>query len=169
MQKGLVKLAYRQVIDADNKGNFEKSVLSISYEEFFMKSQAYDKEQKFKTFKEMVANDPKANSLHYKSGFAIGNLIEQLNKKIPELQDTLGKNLDFEMHSFEVIDSDITNPSAHKVAITYITGILTFYGNMGKYMLLAAGDKLNQTPTEPVETFLLKVQHSLSVISYQQF
>ncbi len=53
-----------------------------------MKSQAYDKEQKFKTFKEMVANDPKANSLHYKSGFAIGNLIEQLNKKIPELQDT---------------------------------------------------------------------------------
>ena len=169
MQKGLIKLAYRQVIDADNKGNFEKSVLSISYEEFFMKSQAYDKEQKFKTFKEMVANDPKANSLHYKSGFAIGNLIEQLNKKIPELQDTLGKNLDFEMHAFEVIDSDITNLSAHKVAITYITGILTFYGNMGEYMLLAAGDKLNQTSTEPVETFLLKVQHSLSVINYQQF
>ncbi len=147
MQKGLIKLAYRQVIDADNKGNFERSVLSIS----------------------MVANDPKANSLHYKSGFAIGNLIEQLNKKIPELQDTLGKNLDFEMHAFEVIDSDITNLSAHKVAITYITGILTFYGNMGEYMLLAAGDKLNQTSTEPVETFLLKVQHSLSVINYQQF
>ncbi|HXL55795.1 MAG TPA: hypothetical protein VN958_06045 [Chitinophagaceae bacterium] len=167
MQKGLIKLAYRQVIDAGNKGNFERSVLSISYDEFFMKSQAYNKEQKFKTFKEMVANDGRANSLHYKSGFAIGNLIQQLNKKIPELQNALGKSLDFEMHEFEVIDSDITNPGAHKVAITYITGILTFFGNIGEYMLLAEGDKLNQTSTEAVETFLLKVQHGLSVISYQ--
>ncbi len=167
MQKGFIKLAYRQVIDAGNKGNFERSVLSISYDEFFMKSQAYNKEQKFKTFKEMVANDGRANSLHYKSGFAIGNLIQQLNKKIPELQNALGKSLDFEMHEFEVIDSDITNPGAHKVAITYITGILTFFGNIGEYMLLAEGDKLNQTSTEAVETFLLKVQHGLSVISYQ--
>src|SRR3954465_13080394 len=92
MRKGLIKLAYRQIIDADSKGNFEKSVLSLSYEEFLMKSQAYNKDQKFKTFKEIVANDGKANSLHYKSGFSIGSLIQQLDK-IPILQDTLGKSL----------------------------------------------------------------------------
>jgi hypothetical protein len=169
MQKGLIKLAYRQIIDSINKGNFERDVLKISYEEFFMKSQAYNPEKKFKTFKEMVANDGRANSLHYKSGFAIGNLIQQLDQKIPELQDTLGKSLNFEVHQFEIIDSDITNPAAHKVAIIYFTGILTCFGNMGTYMLLAEGDKLNQLPTEPVETFILKLRKGLSVISYQSF
>src|SRR6476661_8636736 len=165
MLKGLIKLAYRQIIDAGNKENFERSVLEVSYEEFFMKSQAYNQENKFKTFKEMVANDGRANSLHYKSGFAIGTLIQLLNQKIPELQDTLGKSLNFEVHQFEIIDSDITNPTAHKVAITYTTGILTCFGNMGKYMLLAEGDKLTEPSTEPVETFILKMQEGLSVIS----
>ena len=169
MRKGLIKLAYRQIIDAGNKGNFERSVLEVSYEEFFMKSQAYNQENKFKTFKEMVANDGRANSLHYKSGFAIGNLIQRLNQKIPELEDTLGKSVNFEVHQFEIIDSDITNPAAHKVAITYTTGIFTYFGNMGKYMLLAEGDKLNQPPTEPVETFILKAREGLCIISYQQF
>ena len=169
MQKGLIKLAYRQIIDSGNKGNFERDVLKISYEEFFMKSQAYNQEKKFKTFKEMVANDGKANSLHYKSGFAIGNLIEQLNQKIPELQDTLGKTLNFEAHRFEIIDSDITNPPAHKVAITYFTGVLTCFENMGEYLLLAEGDKLNQSITELVETFILKMREGLSIISYQPF
>jgi hypothetical protein len=168
MIKGLIKLAYRQKIDVANKGNFEKSVLSISYEEFLMKSQAYNTEQKFRTFKEMVLNDEKANSLHYKTGFAINNLIQELNKKIPELQDTLGKSLDFEMHKFEIIESDITNPAAHKVAITYITGVLTFFGNVGEYMLLAEGDKLDQASSEPVDTFMVKIQDGLTVISYKQ-
>jgi hypothetical protein len=168
MRKGLIKLAYRQVIDAGSKGNFEKSILSLSYEEFFMKSQAYNQEQKFKTFREMVADNGKANSLHYKSGFAIGSLIQQLDKKIPILQDSLGKSLNFEMHEFEIIDSDITNPAAHKVAITYITGILTYFGNMGKYILLAEEDKLNQT-SEPVATFMVKMREGLSIINYHQF
>ena len=85
MIKGLIKLAYQQKIDVANKGNFEKNVLSVSYEEFLMKSQAYNPEQKFRTFKEMVLNDERANSLHYKTGFAINNFIQDLNKKIPEL------------------------------------------------------------------------------------
>src|SRR4051794_8810112 len=167
MQKGLIKLAYRQIIDSGSKGNFEKDILKISYEEFFMKSQAYNQEKKFKTFKEMVANDGKANSLHYKSGFAIGNLVEQLNQKILDLQDALGKSLNFEMHKFEIIDSDITNPAVHKVAITYSTGILTYFGNISEYLLLSDGDKLNQSSTEPVETFILKMREGLSITNYQ--
>jgi len=168
MIRGLIKLAYRQKIDVGNKGNFEKRVLSISYEEFLMKSQAYNPEQKFRTFKEIVLNDERANSLHYKTGFAINNLVQALNKKIPELQDTLGKSLDFEMHKFEIIESDIANPAAHKIAITYITGVLTFLDNVGEYMLLAEGDKSDQTSSEPVDTFMLKIQNNLSVISYKQ-
>ena len=167
MQKGLVKLAYRQVINADSKGSFERNVLNTSYEEFFMKSQAYNQEQKFKTFKEIVANDAKANSLHYKSGFAIGTLIQQLNNKIPELRDALDKSLSFEGYMFEIIDSDITNAAAHKVAIIYTTGTFTCFGTIGDYLLLAEGDKLNQPESEPIETVTLKMQNGLSIFSYQ--
>jgi hypothetical protein len=166
MQKGLVKLAYRQVINADSKGSFERNVLNTSYEEFFMKSQAYNQEQKFKTFREMVANDVKANSLHYKSGFAIVTLIQQLNNKIPELRDALDKSLSFEGYMFEIIDSDITNAAAHKVAITYTTGTFTCFGTIGECLILAEGDKLHNAATTPAETLTLKMQSGLSITSY---
>jgi hypothetical protein len=168
MQKGLIRLAYQQIIDASSKSGFERSVASTSYNEFIMKAQAYNPEQKWKTFKELVAHDPKANSLHYKSGFAIGNIIQQLNNKIPVLQDALGRGINFSEHLFEILDSDITTPAAHKVAITYLTGVLTYFGNIGEQMLLAEGDRLDRTEAGPVQTFMLKMQSGLSIFSYQQ-
>ena len=71
MNTALVTLSYKQVIDASMHGWFERSVIDSSYEEFLLKSQAYNPEKKFKTFTEMKTNDGRANSLHYKCGFPV--------------------------------------------------------------------------------------------------
>ncbi len=167
--KAIIKLAYKQTIDASSTGEFEKLIFTDSYEEFLMQIQAYNPESKFKTLKEILAVNPKVNSLHYKVGFAVGLYIRELDHRIPCLKDSLGRNnVPFTINKFEIIESDITNKAVHKVAITYITDALTLVDTIGEYLLLAAGDRFKNESTEPVETFLLKMQDGLSITSYSE-
>jgi hypothetical protein len=117
MAKALIKLAWKQVIDVKSGGDFEHKVFNASYQEFLLKSQAYNMDRKFKTFTEMKINDGRANSLHYKLSFAVGHFIAGLNNKIPGLRDNSGNNPAFEVPRFELVESDITDKTSHKVAI----------------------------------------------------
>lgn len=169
MNKSLIQLAYKQIIHAESSGKFEKNVFQDSYSEFLMQAQAYNPENKFKTFQELVENNPKANSLHYKVGFAVGLYIKALNNQIPGLTDSLGaERLRFASYSFEIIASDITNKSNHKVGITYRTDVLTWYGKIGKYLLLATGNKLKDVSVDSIETFMLKMRKNLSIVSLKE-
>ncbi|MFA6247041.1 MAG: hypothetical protein WC615_08870 [Mucilaginibacter sp.] len=160
MTKAIIKLTYKQVIDASSTGDFEKNVLFASYQEFLLKSQAYNPGDKLKTFSEMKNNDGRANLLHYKLSFVIGYFIETLKNKIPALTDTLGNSITFEVPKFELIESDVTTMAAHKVAINYITTELTLLNTIGEYLVLSAGNG--------EETFTIKMQDGLAITSYQQ-
>ena len=164
MCKAKLKLVYKQVIDAAAESSFEKAILQASYQEFLLKSQAYNKEGTFKTFSRMKANDGRANSLHYKLGFSILHFIEQLDHKIPVLKDNLGNKLRFETAVFELIESHADDIQLHKVAIKYQTETLTLIEFMGDYLLLT---KDSAPANEPSETFVVKMQADLSIISYQ--
>ena len=160
MSKAIIKLTYKQVIDAASTTDFEKNVLFASYQEFLLKSQAYNPGNRLKTFSEMKNNDGRSNSLHYKLSFAIGYFIETLKNKIPVLTDTLGNSITFEVPKFELIESDITTIAEHKVALNYITGELTLLNIIGEYLVLTAGSG--------EETFTVKMQDGLSISSYQE-
>jgi hypothetical protein len=160
MTKAIIKLTYKQVIDASSTGDFEKNVLFASYQEFLLKSQAYNPGNKLKTFSEMKNNDGRANSLHYKLSFVIGYFIETLKNKVPVITDTLGNSITFEVPKFELIESDITTMTAHKVAINYITPELTLLNTIGEYLVLTAGNC--------EESFTIKMQDGLAITSYQQ-
>jgi hypothetical protein len=160
MTKAVIKLTYKQVIDASSTGDFEKSVLLASYQEFLQKSQAYNPGNKLKTFSEMKNNDGRAKLLHYKLSFVIGYYIETLKNRIPVVTDTLGNSITFEVPKFELIESDITDMAAHKVAINYITAELTLLNTIGEYLILTAGNG--------EETFTIKMQDGLAITSYQQ-
>jgi hypothetical protein len=165
MNKALIKLAYKQVIDGSSTGDFERNVFNATYQEFLLKSQAYNLERKFKTFSELKANDGRANSLHYKLSFAIGNFINRLNNKIPVLTDNDGNNLAFDVPKFELIESDITDKTKHHVAINYCTDTLTLLDVIGEYMVLAIGDVAND---DTADSFTLKMQPGLSVVFYKE-
>jgi len=164
MAKALIKLAYKQVIDASSTGDFERGVFRASYQEFLLKSQAYNLDVKFKTFSELKANDGRANSLHYKLSFAVMNFINGLNKKIPDLMDNADNSLVFEEPRFELIESNIMDRTAHRVAIHYSTGMLTLLDTIQDYMILAQGDVSDD---KAAETFTLKMQPGLSVTYYK--
>ena len=164
MATTLIKLVYKQVIDASATGEFEKRVFNASYDEWLLKSQAYNPEGKFKTFSELKAHDGRANSLHYKLSFAVGHYIERLKNTIPHLTDKLGNPVKFDFPKFELIESHVADQNAHKVAINYITGSLVLCHIIGDHLLLA---KHNAAANDALETFMIKLEPNLSIIGYQ--
>jgi len=166
MAKALIKLAYRQVIDALSTSDFEKKIFHTSYEEFLLKSQAYNMEGKFKTFDQIKANDGRANSLHYKLAIAVTHFIDALGNQIPELEDQLGNPVKFEVPEFKLLASDLTNKMAHEIAITYVTGELTLVTIINNYLVLACGDQRENSG--PANTFTIKIQPNLAIVQFEE-
>lgn len=166
MQTAFITLAYKQVFDADHKNAFEQQVWQSSYKEYLLKSQTYNTEGKFKTFTELKRHDGRANSLHYKSGFAVDGFLSTLNKQIPGLQTNLHEPISFSSYQFEVIESDITNIQAHKVAIIYFTGTLVLHEVIGNYLLLSSVNNKSE-PDKTASTFMVQLQPLLSINNYE--
>jgi len=167
MGKAFIKIKYRHIIDSTYQTSFEKDIFNDTYNEFLMQAQGYNQDSRFTTFGQLVNNNPKANSLHYKVGFAIGLYVRDLNNIIPVLKDSLDKTVvPFATYQFEIIDSDITNKTAHRVAITYTSHTLLLLDTVGEYFLLSRDEKANGV-NEPAETFMLKMQPGLSICNYQ--
>lgn len=166
MPKAIIKIAYKQIIDASKAINdFEKACFHSSYEEFLMKSQAYNLDMQFDTFSAMKNNDGRANSLHYKTGFAVSGYIGLLNNKTPQLQNSLGDAVLFDTYKFELIESSISDKSRHQFAIHYITDALTLIDSFGDSLLLAYSDKRNEPTIEG--TFMVRLCNGINITSYQ--
>ena len=84
------------------------------------------------------------------------------------LQDGAEKKFAFDTYRVEVIKSDITTELLHKVAIHYISATLALYEIIGDYLLLAKGDKTLENSAGPAETFLIKVQPGMTIVSYKE-
>jgi hypothetical protein len=159
-----VKLAFKQVIDVSARPGFEQNVFNDTYVELLMQAQVYNREKKFTQVSEIIAANPKANSLHYKVGFAIGLFVNELNKIIPELTDSLGNPVTFDIYKTEIIQSDITDHRKHVIALTYITAPLLLVASFGEYLVLS---KTADAKQGQVETFTIPLQFGLSVVSYK--
>jgi hypothetical protein len=167
MPKAIIKLAYKQVIDRHSEGKFEKNVFDDTYAAFLMQSQNYNSGRKLRTLEEMIKENPKANSLNYKVGFAIALAIKSLNNIIPGLTDSLAINkIQFESYTFHIIASDIKNKKVHKVAIIYRTTMYSLLDLLGENMILANGDLTFQSENPHMEVLMIKMQPSLSICSW---
>jgi len=159
MGKAIIALGYKHIIDATATTAFEKDVHNDTYSEFLMQAPRYNQNGQLTTLAAMIAEEPKANSLHYKVGFAIGLYVKALNGIAKGFNDTLGHPVRFETFLFEIIHSDTTNKSSHTVALVYVTGKLTLVDSFGEYLLLSKEGEEN--------TFMIRIQEGLSIISYE--
>ena len=159
-----IKIAYRQIIDSRSPSEFEKKLFNDSFDEFYLQSQAYSDGGRLKTFQDLIGQNPKANSLHYKVGFSVGRYIAELKNVIPGLRDSIGKPLAFENHEFQLIDSDISNKNAHKIAIIYISDWFDLLAVAGNYLIVGTphgGDGSTSTLT-------IQVRDNLSIVEWDQ-
>jgi hypothetical protein len=160
MPKAHIRLAFRQLIDSTVTALFEQQIFEATWFEFCIQQQSFSKGQDLFTWTAIKETFPKSNpALPFKVSFSIAGLINALDNKIPGLRDTLGdQSIPFAQHHFELIASDAKDALQHQVSITYITPDLPLYEIIGDQLLLSL---------KPPQTFMLKLQPGLSIVSYQ--
>ncbi|GAB2569630.1 hypothetical protein [Spirosoma areae] len=170
MTSARIRLGFRQVIDAGNaQTSFERDVFADSFNEFRLQIQTYNPDNQFTTWQQVREAVPQSNpTLPVNVGFAVGLYVRELNGQMPGLTDTFGQPVAFTEHRFDLLDSDITDRTKHRVALTYLTDTLTLVGTVGSYLLLAFPSQPETTDSQPpvLETFVIEMQPNLSIVSY---
>lgn len=138
MQKGLIRLCYRKIIDTQSAAPWEKLVFEDTYKEYKMQAQFYDAEKKYSTFALLIQHFPNAEKLHGLVSTAAVGYLRQLNGKVPDIMNALGKLfLPFENFRFEIINSDIRDKSKHQVAINFYSDPLLWHDTIGSQLLVS--------------------------------
>jgi len=172
MPIALIKLAWQQIIDASASTPFEQQLFDVTYKEFRLQQQSFSKGLDLPTWSAIRERFPKSNPiLPFKVSFSIAGLLQSLDKKMPGLTDTLNiKPLGFVNHYFQLLESDINDPSVHKISIIYITGALSYFGLFGDKLLLSYRDT-HDTRTDPggsAQTFMLRLEERSSIFNYEE-
>jgi hypothetical protein len=138
MSKGIIRLSYRKVINADAQNAWEKYVSDATFQEYLIQSQNYNTDKKYFTFAELRQHVPLADKLHFLVSASVINYLKQLNGKVPDILNNQGKIfLPFKNYRFEIIDSDIRDQSRHRIAVEFISEPLTWIDTVGNLMLVA--------------------------------
>lgn len=138
MMEKIIRFCYRKIIDAASPTAWERLIFEDSYTEFKMQSQRFNEANKYSSFAEILHNNPAAEQLHFLTSAAATGYVKQLNNKIPDVQNTLGKTfLPFSNFRFEIINSDVKDISKHRVAINFYSDVITWIDTVGSTMVLA--------------------------------
>ena len=122
MTKRIIQLCYRKIIDSNAQKACDKYVFEDTFTEFLMQSQLYNQEKKYSSFSELINHVPAAEKLHFLVGVAANGYLKQLNEKVPDIANNLGKLfLPFKKYRFEIISSDIKNKAKQQVAFNFYT------------------------------------------------
>ena len=133
-----ITLCYRKIIDASATRPWDKLVLDDSYREFRMQAQYFNQEQKYRTFGELLHYVPGADRLHGLASGAVISYLQQLGGVVPDVLDNLGRRfLKFDKFQFELINSDLLDPSKHQVAVSFFTEPLVWHDTVGAFLIVS--------------------------------
>lgn len=166
-KKRIIRFCYRKIIDAASSGVWEKLVFDSSYNEFKMQAQLYNQDNSQKSFAEILLNNPQAERLHFLVSASVTGYIQQLNGKIPDVLDNLGRHfLQFSQYRFEIINSDIDNKATHQVAINFFSEPMCWHDSINDFLLVS--DMTATVKEEGILTNLVQLQPFLSVYSFKE-
>ena len=162
--KAYVKLIFNHFIDYESVTSFERDVFNDSYDELLMQIQSFNANNQFNNWNDLISAVPKAaQNVPYKTAFAIGLYVKNLNGIIPGLVDQLGFPVSFKTYQLQIIESDFSQRNKHKIALHYTTDTFVLIDTIGDYLLLSTETEITDNT---ISTFMLKLQPNLSITSY---
>lgn len=161
MEKRIITLCYRKIIDINSTKAWDKLVFDDSYQEFKMQAQLYNQEQKYHTFSELIHYVKGSEKLHFLVSGAIINYLRHLKDVVPDITNNIGKQfLSFKQFKFEIINSDINDIKKHVIAINFYSEPLAWHETIAPYLLTSPIKE-----TAEVLTDLFAVQPFLTIHS----
>ncbi|UOQ99095.1 hypothetical protein MUN81_06280 [Hymenobacter sp. 5317J-9] len=133
-----ITLCYRKIMDAGAARPWDRLVWNDSYAEFRLQAQNFNPENRYRTFGEMLHHVPGADRLHFLVSGAVTGYIQQLGERMPDISDNLGRQfLRFQRFQFELINSDLQDPSKHQVAVNFVSEPLRWHDTVGQFLLVS--------------------------------
>jgi hypothetical protein len=166
MYKAKIRLAYRIVIDSSAAFLWDKYVWEDTFKEYLMQNQQFNsKENPKNTFRELLTENEKAVQLHYLVGIAANGYVQQLKGNLHRVTDVLGNNyFPFVNYQLDIINTDITDMTKHKIGITFYSPLLTLIDIIeGNYLI-----SKNTEDLSGLETQMFPVQPYLSICYYEK-
>lgn len=166
MNKPKIRLAYRLVINSTATFTWDKYVFEDTFQEYLMQNQQFNtKENPKNTFRELVSENEKATQLHYLVGIAANSYVVQLKGHFHRVTDVLGNNyFPFVNYQLDIINTDMTDISKHKIGITFYSPLVTYLGIIeGNYLVSKTTDD-----ADGLETIMFPVQANLSISYYKE-
>lgn len=162
MQQQVITFCYRKIIDVNSSGIWEKLVYEDTYTEFLLQVQNYDREKKYSSYSQLIRYVPDAGKLSFLVSSACIGYLQQLNEKIPDIADIMGRQfLQFKSFHFEIINSDTQNKSVHQVAINFYSEALLWHHTVANYLLVSELTDENIHLTNMVQLIPFLSIHSL--------
>ncbi|MBG9375828.1 hypothetical protein I5907_06250 [Panacibacter sp. DH6] len=138
MERTIIRLCYRKIIDATAQKPWDKLVFDASYSEFLMQFQLYNQQNKYTDFSTVVQQVTGADKLHFLVSTAVTGYLKQLNEKVPDVLNNAGKTfLTFKHFRFEIINSNTRDKSKHQVAVNFYSEPLLWYTTVGSQLIVA--------------------------------
>jgi len=154
-------LAYRIVIDHQSALVWDKYVFEDTYREYLMQHQLFNpKDNQQRTFRELLAENDKAEQLHYLVGIAASNYVQQLKGQLHRVADVLGNHfLPFSNYKLDIVNTDMLDSTKHKIGITFYSPMLLLVGIVNDCYLVST-----QTETASGhETLMFPIQANLAI------
>jgi hypothetical protein len=160
-----IRLAYRVVIDNLATAAWDRYIFEDTYTEYIMQQQLFNsKENPKQTFRELLSENPKAEQLHFLTGMAAQSYVSQLKGNFYRLPDVLGTTyFPFAGYKLDIVNTDITDSSRHKVGITLFSPLFTYLGIVNNcYMVSVSTEE-----QAGYETVMFPVQPQLAICYYE--
>lgn len=161
-----IRLAYRIVIDQSSTLLWDRYVFEDTFKEYLLQHQLYNsKETPLSTFRELLAENEKAEKLHYLVGLAANTYVQQLKGKLHRVPDILGNNFfPFAHYQLDIVNTDIRDSSKHKIGITFFSPMLTLVDTVNKCYLVSTNTEIGNG----LETLMFPIQPNLAICYYEQ-
>jgi len=170
MQKRVIILCYRKIIDIRSVKQWDKLVFESTYLEFKMQAQNFSQGPNYTSYAELLRNVPNARRLTGMITPSVTGYIQQLDSIMPDILNNIGRRfLAFSKFQLEIINSDINDKDKHQVAINFYSEPLVWHDTIDNYLLISAQSVENQAIVENngVVTNLMQLQPYINISSLQ--
>jgi hypothetical protein len=170
MQKRVIVLCYRKIIDVKSAKHWDKLMFESTYLEFKMQAQNFSQGTTYTSFAELVRNVPDAQRLTGMITPSVTGYIQQLGSIIPDILNNIGRRfLTFDRFQLEIINSDINDKEKHQVAVNFYSAPLIWHDTIDSYMLISDHAPKSQPLAEndSILTNLIQLQPYLNISSLQ--
>lgn len=166
MQNAKIRLAYRMVIDSSSALLWDQYVFEDTYREYLMQHQLYNaKAHEKPTFRELLAENEKAEKLHYLVGMAAHSYVEQLKGQLHRVPDKLGKHFfEFEHYQLDIVNTDIRDKGKHKIGLTFYSPLLRLIDLVDNSYLVSQ----NIENESGAATIMFAFQPNLAICYYEK-